>query len=49
MGLAKESNSGGHLEYKLNKNLSLVGRVGVNSVTKEASGAMDLEFRIPTK
>jgi autotransporter translocation and assembly factor TamB len=49
LGLSKESNSNAQAEYKLNKKLSVVGRIGVNSVTKEASGALDLEFKIPTK
>lgn len=49
LGLSKESNSNAQVEYKLNKKLSVVGRIGVNSVTKEASGALDLEFKIPTK
>jgi translocation and assembly module TamB len=49
MGLAKESDSGGELEYKLNKNLSVVGGVGVNSLTDEADGSVDLEFHFITK
>ena len=49
VGLSKESKSNAQMEYKLNSKLSIVGRGGVNSVSKEASGSVDLEFRIPTK
>ncbi len=49
LGLSKESKSNAEVEVNLNKNLSVVGRVGVNSVTKEANGSVDLEIKIPTR
>ena len=49
LGLSKESNSNAQVDFKINKKLSVVGRLGVNSLNKEASGSVDLEFRIPTK
>ncbi|MFB3894715.1 MAG: translocation/assembly module TamB domain-containing protein, partial [bacterium] len=49
MGLTKSADPQAKLELGLGRNLSLIGSVGTNSLTQEATGAVDLELRFRTK